>query len=145
MRKLLDKIPVGFLAGFFVVTLIVSALGANWGSSGDSLWSYEETFTDQAASFDTKPVHLGDSDTCVFSWNVSAITGTNPTLAVKVYSGPTQDTGYDTGVAFTGWTAKGAETVYVQDKKYHPYVWGVATVGGTNPLMTCTIGITGRR
>jgi hypothetical protein len=113
------------------------------GSGGD-LWTNTESIVDQTADFTSTAHDLGGSDTCVMTIDCTEIGGGAPTLDVAIYSGTSRTKGYSTGVTFTRLTATGSETKYVQDKKFHQYIWAVADMGGTITTVDLRVDVTGK-
>lgn len=69
--------------------------------------------------------------------NVGTVTGTSPTLDVKVQESDASGSGYAdiSGATFAQKTAAGTETIYFRSNKR--YVRVVATIGGTSPSFPC--------
>jgi hypothetical protein len=148
MKKTLDRIVTTafvFVVGVALGVGFLSMVGAKHqvGCGGD-LWTYSETLEDQTATFTSTARDLVGSDTCVMTIDCTEIGGAAPTLDVAIYSGTSRTKGYTTGVTFTQLTATGSETKYVQDKKFHQYIWAVATMGGTITTVDLGVYVTGK-
>ena len=74
--------------------------------------------------------------------NITAISGTSPTLTVKIQESPDGTQWNDTGLTTTALNATGATRVAATvGQKLSKFVRAVATVAGTTPSITATINL----
>ena len=71
------------------------------------------------------------------------LSGTSPTVDVKLQHSPDAIVWYDLGAPFAQLTAVGNETLEFTD--FHGYVRAVVTLGGTSPVASLVLVASGRR
>lgn len=95
----------------------------------------------QTASSQTGAIEIYGKELTV-TLDVTAVSGTTPTLDVKLQHSPDGSLWSDLGTAFTQKTAVSREVkTFTQ---MHGYVRVVWTIGGTTPSFTCSVEATER-
>lgn len=81
--------------------------------------------------------HRGDNAMVIL--HIGAVTGTAPTLDVKIQDSADNSSWADYGSAFAQKAAAGVSRMNVDLKGARQYVRAVATIGGTTPSFPCSV------
>lgn len=106
--------------------------------------AHDELLTEAArtASANGPAVEVEGYSKVICHLNVSASSGTSPTLDVKIQDSADGANWTDTGAAFSQSTTTGIKRLVVTDVSR--YIRAVATIGGTTPSFTFGVKATGR-
>lgn len=92
----------------------------------------------RTATGQTSGVDLGPFDESIVLLNVTAASGTGPTLDVKIQTSDDNSDWYDLGSSFSQITAV-SKPAALKLTNFGKYIRAVYTIGGTSPSFTFTI------
>lgn len=100
---------------------------------------------DYTASFNSNSYECGGYTKAMAYMDVGLVSGTSPTLDVKIQESPDNSAWYDTpGAAFPRMTTAGKQRLMINDLGGMFYRASV-TIGGTNPKFNFSIDCCGKR
>lgn len=106
--------------------------------------AYDPPVTELAASAarttsgQSSGVDVGPFDEAILLLNVTAASGTSPTLDIKIQTSHDNSDWYDTGTAFTQITATSKPSA-LKVTNFGKYVRAAWTIGGTSPSFTFSL------
>ena len=145
--KTIKRLPMEFFVGVLGTLLMLSLIGAiNKGGPSGRVHHFNQTLTDQVATFSTAPVDLGESTKLIMTAKFTEVGGGAPTVDCVIKSGETRTiaNGDTTGTSFTQKTGTGIETKTIVDGKFHQYIWATCTMAGTITTVDVFFAITGK-
>lgn len=136
-----------YILSAFLALALVGFLGAIFqGGQSGRLFHFDQTLTDQVATFSSKAFDIGESTKLIMTADFTEVSGGAPTVNCVINSGTTRTlaNGDTTGTSFTEATAAAKETKTVVDGKFHQYIWATCTMAGTITTVDVAFRVTGK-
>lgn len=139
MKRLLQR-TLTLLLALVLLMLPFGSLGSTAAAQGLSKQVIPVLISASRGTTTSETKSLGDYNALVAFLDVTANTGTNPTLDVVVYDAPTSSGPWFSLITFTQVTGSTSNQAIAATRAPLPYVRAVGTVGGTStPKFTYTL------